>query len=167
MSTHRAEIIWNRIDGESFVDKRYSRAHTWRFDGGVVLPASSSPHAVPIPFSKPENVDPEEAFVAAIAGCHMLTFLWAAANASFVVDSYYDAAIGQLKKNDRGRLAVTGVTLSPIIVFSGAKIPNQTDVLQLHHQAHEECFIANSVRTTVDIQGTWSHVMSANARKDT
>jgi len=158
MSTHHAEIIWNRADGEKFTDKRYSRAHTWRFDGGIVLPASSSPHAVPTPFSKPENVDPEEAFVAALAGCHMLTFLWVAAKAGFVVDSYYDAAIGHLKKNARDRLAVTEVILSPIIVFSGTKVPAEADVLQLHHQAHDECFIANSVQTTVEVQGTWSHL---------
>jgi organic hydroperoxide reductase OsmC/OhrA len=157
MSTHQAEIIWNRAEGEKFVDKRFSRAHTWRFDGGIVLPASSSPHAVPIPFSKPENVDPEEAFVAAVAGCHMLTFLWAAAKAGFIVDSYYDAAIGHLKKNDRDRLAVTDVVLSPIVAFSGTHVPTESDVLQLHHEAHNECFIANSIQTTVEIKGTWSH----------
>jgi len=158
MSTHQAEIIWNRAEGEQFVDKRFSRAHTWRFDGGIVLPASSSPHAVPIPFSKPENVDPEEAFVAAVAGCHMLTFLWAAAKAGFIVDSYYDAAIGHLKKNDRGRLAVTDVVLSPIVAFSGTQVPTESDVLQLHHEAHDECFIANSIQTAVEIKGTWNHI---------
>jgi len=158
MSMHQAEIIWNRVEGEQFVDRRFSRAHTWRFDGGIVVPASSSPHAVPIPFSKPENVDPEEAFVAAVAGCHMLTFLWAAAKAGFIVDSYYDAAIGHLKKNARNRLAVTDVVLSPIVAFSGTQVPAESDVLQLHHQAHDECFIANSIQTTVEIRGTWSHL---------
>jgi organic hydroperoxide reductase OsmC/OhrA len=157
MSTHQAEITWNRAHGEQFTDKRYSRAHSWRFDGGIVLPASSSPHAVPIPFSKPEHVDPEEAFVAAIAACHMLTFLWAAAKAGFVVDSYYDAAIGHLKKNECDRFAVTDVVLSPIVAFSGTQVPTETDVLQLHDQAHDECFIANSIHTTIAIQGTWSH----------
>jgi organic hydroperoxide reductase OsmC/OhrA len=156
MSQYQAEIAWQRAAAESFIDKRYSRAHEWRFDCGITVPASSSPHSVPVPYSKPENVDPEEAYVAAIASCHMLTFLWKAANAGYVVDSYYDSAIGYMNKNRRDRLAVTNVTLRPQISFSSSKPISEPDVERLHHEAHEECYIANSVETTIDIQGSWS-----------
>lgn len=155
MSQYQAEVTWHRAENEPFIDKRYSRAHQWQFDGGITVPASSSPHSVPIPFSKAENVDPEEAFVAAIASCHMLTFLWKAANAGYVVDSYRDSAIGYMNKNHRNRLAVTKVALHPQISFSGSKPVSETEVERLHHEAHEECYIANSVETTIDIQGTW------------
>src|SRR5260370_19784889 len=118
MSPYQAEISWQRAAKEAFIDTRYSRAHQWQFDGGITLPASSSLHSVPLPFSKPENLDPEEAYVASIASCHMLTFLWKAANAGYVIDSYHDSAIGYMNKNSRNRLAVTNVTLRPHIAFS-------------------------------------------------
>ena len=155
MSQYQAEIAWQRAATESFIDKRYSRAHEWRFDGGITVPASSSPHSVPVPYSKPENVDPEEAYIAAIASCHMLTFLWKAANAGYVVDSYHDSAIGYMNKNRRDRLAVTNVTLRPQISFSSSKPISEQDVKRLHYEAHEECYIANSVETAIDIQGSW------------
>lgn len=157
MARHEAEVRWQRQPDETFVDRRYSRAHTWHFDGGATVPASSSPHNVAVPFSRPEHVDPEEAFVAAIASCHMLTFLFLAAKRGYVVDSYVDSAVGEIGPNDDGRAAVTRVTLRPEIVFSGPSAPDDATVEQLHHQAHEECFIANSVRTTIDVAGSWRH----------
>jgi organic hydroperoxide reductase OsmC/OhrA len=110
---------------------------------------------VPIPFSKPENVDPEEAYVAAIASCHMLTFLWIAANAGYAIDSYHDSAIGYMNKNSRNRLAVTNVTLRCQIAFAGSKPVSEQEVDRLHHEAHEQCYIANSVETIIDIRGSW------------
>jgi organic hydroperoxide reductase OsmC/OhrA len=156
MSEHQAHIQWQRKPDERFVDLRFSRAHTWKFDGGQLVQASSAPTAVPVPYSKPENIDPEEAFVAALSSCHMLTFIWLAAKDKFVVDSYDDPAIGHMSKNAQGRLAVTSVHLEPKVVFSGEKIPTHEDVKRLHHGAHEQCFIANSVLTEVKVGGSWS-----------
>ena len=158
MSHHQAHIQWSRQPGERFVDLRFSRAHTWQFDGGATVPASSAPTAVPLPYSKPENVDPEEAFVAALSSCHMLTFIWLAAKAKLVVDSYEDIAVGTLSRNDKGKLAVTSVRLEPKIVFSGEKRPTEAEVAQLHHGAHEECFIASSVLTQITVGGSWRAV---------
>lgn len=149
MSEYLATIRWNRGDAK-FTDNRYSRAHRWEFDGGVELPASSSPHVVRVPFSDPSAVDPEEALVAAISSCHMLSFLYLAAKQGLVVDSYVDEAVGIMEKNDRGRLAVTRVTLRPDVRF-GSPVA-KADVEKLHHQAHEECYIANSVRTAITVE---------------
>jgi organic hydroperoxide reductase OsmC/OhrA len=157
MSEYQARISWARQPNERFIDLRYSRAHEWKFDGGVVVPASSAVSSVPLPFSKPENVDPEEAFVAAISCCHMLTFLYLAAKKQLIVDSYDDVAIGHLAHNDKGRLAMTSVQLTPQIIFSGAMQPTDADLDQLHHQAHEECYIANSVLTAITVAGSWQH----------
>jgi organic hydroperoxide reductase OsmC/OhrA len=161
MSEYQARIHWTRQPGERFVDSRYSRAHTWSFDGGVVVPASSAVSSVPLPYSKPENVDPEEAFVASISCCHMLTFLYLAGKDGLVVDSYSDLAIGKMTRNAKGRLAVTLVTLAPTIIFSGAKHPTDADLDRLHHAAHEECYIANSVLTEIVVKGSWR--LTANA----
>jgi organic hydroperoxide reductase OsmC/OhrA len=157
MSEYQARIHWKRHEGEVFTDSRYSRAHAWEFDGGVVVPASSSVSVVPLPYSKAENVDPEEAYVAALSSCHMLTFLFLAAKARFVVDAYDDRATGVMEKNAEGRLAMTRVRLEPRITFSGALAPTAADLARLHHDAHEECYLANSVRTTIDVAGTWEH----------
>lgn len=140
-----------------FTDSRYSRAHSWEFDGGTIVPGSSSVHSVPLPYSKPENVDPEEAFVAAISSCHMLVFLYLAAKEKFVVDAYSDLAVGRMAKNNKGRLAMTQVRLDPHIQFSGSKIPTDADLARLHHAAHEECYIANSILSEVAVNGSWSH----------
>lgn len=156
MSEHQAHIQWNRQSNERFTDQRYSRAHTWKFDGGITVAASSAVSAVPLPYSKPENVDPEEAFVASLSSCHMLTFIWLAAKDKFVVDSYDDLAIGSLSRNERGRMAITSVRLRPKIVFSGEKLPVDADLERLHHAAHEQCFIANSVLTQITVDGSWS-----------
>lgn len=148
---HTATIRWERGDA-LFTDNRYSRAHEWKFDGGLTVPASSSPHVVPAPLSNPANVDPEEAFVASLSSCHMLWFLWIAARRGFVVDSYVDAAAGQVTKDAHGRSAVTRVTLKPAIGFSGDGQPSTSDLTEMHEEAHRQCFIANSVRTEVVVE---------------
>jgi len=147
MSEYIATISWQR-NGAVFTDNKYSRVHQWKFDGGVTVPGSSSPHVVRLPFSDPSAVDPEEAFVASLSSCHMLTFLYIAAKRGFVVDSYEDQALGVMAKNGVGKLAMTVVTLRPKIVFSGRE-PTSEESNSMHHQAHEECFIASSVNTDV------------------
>ena len=160
MSEYQARIRWHRQPGEGFVDLRYSRAHVWEFDGGVIVPASSAVSSVPLPYSKAENVDPEEAFVAAISSCHMLTFLYFAAKERLAVDSYDDLAVGTMTRNEEGRMAVTSVRLAPKITFSGTVLPTEESVRHLHHAAHEECFIANSVLTEITVDGVWTHTTS-------
>ena len=152
MPEHKAIIHWKRTS-QDFLKGKYSREHTWTFDGGLVVPASPSPSVIPAPYSNPANVDPEEAFVAAIASCHMLTFLWLASKQGFQVDSYEDEASGVVTKNERGVPWVSAVTLHPRIVYSGEKRPAPDDETRLHHLAHEQCFIANSVKTTVTVAG--------------
>lgn len=161
MSSHRAAIHWRRGADERFLDARYSRAHEWRFDGGLVVPASSALSSVPLPFSRPENVDPEEALVAAISSCHMLTFLYLAAKAGLVVDSYRDDAVGVMQADPRGRWSITQVTLAPQITFSGQNRPDDSMLAGLHHDAHEECFIANSVRAEIKVAGSWKYTADA------
>ena len=148
MSTYTATILWQR-NGAAFTDQRYSRAHEWHFDGGAVVPGSSSPHSVPLPYSDAAAVDPEEAFVAALSSCHLLWFLHLAAKAGFVVERYEDRADGVMAKNAEGKLAMTLVTLRPQVVFAGETQPSRAEVEALHHAAHEECFIANSVKSEV------------------
>jgi organic hydroperoxide reductase OsmC/OhrA len=148
MSTYTATILWQR-NGAAFTDQRYSRAHEWHFDGGAVVPGSSSPHSVPLPYSDAAAVDPEEAFVAALSSCHLLWFLHLAAKAGFVVERYEDRADGVMAKNAEGKLAMTLVTLRPQVGFAGEKQPSRAEVEALHHAAHEECFIANSVKSEV------------------
>ncbi len=148
MHRYTATVSWSRGE-QPFIDHRYSRRHLIRFDGGVQIPGSSSPQIVRVPMSDPAAVDPEEAFVAALSSCHMLSFLSIAAREKFCVDSYVDTAIGVMEKNAAGKLAVSVVTLRPQIACSGPNIPSHEQLLAMHHQAHEECFIANSVRTDV------------------
>jgi len=148
MSNHTAVITWQR-NGAAFTDNRYSRAHQWAFDGGVEIPASASPHVVPLPYSVAEAVDPEEAFVASLSSCHMLWFLSIAAGRGFVVESYRDEAKGVMGKNDEGRLAMTRVTLHPRVTFAGGSTPSAEQISAIHEAAHEQCFIANSVKSDV------------------
>lgn len=150
MSDHKATIHWQHPSPD-FVRGKYSREHTWTFDGGITVAASSSPSVVPVPFSNPANVDPEEAFIAAIASCHMLSFLYVAAKAGLAVESYDDEAVGVMAKNDLGVLWISAVTLHPRIIYGGEKQPGAEDVDHLHHLAHEQCFIANSVRTDIRV----------------
>jgi organic hydroperoxide reductase OsmC/OhrA len=152
---YRATVQWKR-DGSAFTDQRYSRGHSWSFDGGITVPASSSPLSVRLPYSVAEAVDPEEAFVAALASCHMLTFLYVAAKQGFVVDEYADDAVGEMSKNERGKMWVSKVILAPAITFTGEKRPSSEQLDELHHLAHEECYIANSVKSEVVVQGAMS-----------
>lgn len=145
---HTVKVRWSRGDAV-FTDNRYSRGHSWLFDGGVEVPASSSPHVVRVPLSVEAAVDPEEAFVAAISSCHMLWFLSIAAERGFRVDRYLDEAVGVMGKNAAGKTAVTLVTLHPHVSFSGEKLPSNAQIEELHHKAHAECFIANSVTTDI------------------
>lgn len=152
MSEHRASIAW-RLNGPNFRKGQFSREHTWTFDGGVTVPASPSPTVIPVPWSNAAGVDPEEAFVASIASCHMLTFLWVAARRGFEVESYEDEAVGVLTKNEQRIAWVSAVTLNPRIVYAGDKRPTREEEAQLHHAAHEQCFIANSVKTEITVAG--------------
>jgi organic hydroperoxide reductase OsmC/OhrA len=149
MSDYTAEVIWERDSAQDFLGNRYSRKHLLRFDGGVEIPGSSAPSSVPLPMSDASAVDPEEAFVASLASCHMLWFLAIAAKRRFVVDRYVDAAVGVMARNEQGKLAMTRVTLRPAVTFSGEHRPSRDELDQLHHKAHEECYIANSVKTDV------------------
>jgi organic hydroperoxide reductase OsmC/OhrA len=154
---YAATVVWKRGEDESFSDNRYSRGHTWSFDGGIDVPGSASPSVVPLPLSREDAVDPEEAFVAAISSCHMLTFLSIAAKKRFVIDSYEDKALGIMTKNENGKLFVSKVTLDPAIEFSGDKLPTSEQIADMHHLAHKECFIANSVLTEIVVAGIPSH----------
>jgi len=148
MSTYKATIKWNRSSPD-FLKGKYSREHTWTFDGGAVVPASSSPAVVPVPYSNPAHVDPEEAFVASISSCHMLTFIFFAGRQGFQIDDYEDEAVGVLTKNEKGVPWMSLVTLNPKITYSGEKRPSPAEEQHLHHLAHEQCYIANSVKTEV------------------
>ena len=151
MSTYFAEIKWQR-EQQNFLDDQYSRGHTWRFDGGVTVPASSSPHIVPVPMSVEANVDPEEAFVASLSSCHMLFFLSIAAKRRYVVDSYVDNAEGLMENDKDGDMAMTKVTLKPEVKFSGDRVPKPAQIDKMHHQAHELCFLAKSVKSEIVVE---------------
>jgi organic hydroperoxide reductase OsmC/OhrA len=152
MSEHKAIIRWKSA-ATDFLKGKYSREHTWTFDGGVTINASPSPSVVPAPYSNPAHVDPEEAFVASVSSCHMLTYLYVAYQQGFQVDSYEDEAIGVMTKNNKGVPWVSSITLHPRIRHSGAKLPTSEDEKRLHHMAHDQCFIANSIKTTVLVEG--------------
>ena len=148
MSTYTAAVSWQR-GAQPFTDNKFSRRHAWLFDGGIEVPASSSPHVVPVPLSDMNAVDPEEAFVASLSSCHMLWFLSIAARRRFCVDSYSDAAVGTMARNAAGKLAITRVLLRPKVEFSGERLPDRQEIDAMHREAHAECFIANSVTTEV------------------
>jgi organic hydroperoxide reductase OsmC/OhrA len=150
MSQHKATVSW-KSDNENFLQGKFTRAHTWTFDGGTVVPASASPAVVPAPLSNAAAVDPEEAFVASVSSCHMLTYLWEARKAGFRIDSYDDEAVGEMTKNERGVPWISKIVLHPRIVYGGDKRPTAADEEQLHHKAHEGCFIAQSIKTEVTV----------------
>ena len=152
MSEHRATIAWKRT-GPDFLKGKYSREHTWSFDGGLTVPASPSPSVVPAPYSNPAGIDPEEALVASISSCHMLTYVYLAQRGGFQVESYEDEAVGMMTRNARGVPWLSRVTLNPRIVYGGERRPSAADEERLHHRAHDECFIANSVKTEIVVQG--------------
>lgn len=147
MSEHRATVDWKRETPE-FTYESYNRDHDWAFDAGVVVRASAAPAYL----GSASFVDPEEAFVASLASCHMLTFLAIAARKKLVVDAYRDEAVGVLAKDAAGRLAITRVTLRPVVAFGGATAPGPDELRQLHDHAHHACFIANSVKTEVVVE---------------
>ncbi len=151
MSEHKVIVRWQR-SGPNFLKGQYSREHTWTFDGGITVAASPAPSVVPAPWSNPANVDPEEAFVAAISSCHMLTFLWLASKQGFQIESYTDETVGAMTKNDRGVPWVSTVVLHPKIRYSGENRPTAAEEEHLHHAAHEQCYIANSVKTEVIVK---------------
>ena len=152
MSTYTAIIRWSRSGDGDFTKGQYSRAHEWAFDGGLTVPASASPHIVPAPWNDPAGVDPEEAFIASLSSCHMLFFVDFARRAGFVVDSYVDEAEGVLEKRDDGKMWMSRVTLRPPVEFSGEKRPSDSEIADLHHRAHDACFIANSVTSEVIVE---------------
>lgn len=151
MSRYTALINWS-CDTDTFEANKYSRAHSWTFDGGMTIAASSSPTIVPEPWSTAANVDPEEAFVASLSSCHMLWFLSIAGSKGFVVNAYTDNAEGIMAKNELGKLAITQVTLNPKTIFSKSACPTEADLNGLHNDAHSKCFIANSINTEILIK---------------
>ena len=152
MAQHKAKIEW-KCTTPDFRLGKYTREHSWTFDGGVTVPASAAPAVVPAPWSNPANVDPEEAFVAAISSCHMLTFLHVARLGGFQVESYEDEAVGDMAKNERGVAWVAVITLNPKIVYAGDKRPTHEQEAELHHKAHDGCFISQSIKTEVKVTG--------------
>jgi organic hydroperoxide reductase OsmC/OhrA len=151
MGSYTATIRWKRGSDGDFAKGQYSRAHEWAFDGGTVVPASASPHIVPAPWSDAAGVDPEEAFVASLSSCHMLFFVSMAQRAGYVIDSYVDEAEGVLEKREDGKMAMTRVTLRPRVTWADQQ-PDEAAIADLHHRAHEACFIANSVTTEVTVK---------------
>jgi organic hydroperoxide reductase OsmC/OhrA len=149
MAEHLATVEWRC--GGGFLEGRYSRAHSWSFDGGAVVPASASPHVVAVPMADPAGVDPEEALVASVSACHMLWFLHLARDAGLDVAAYRDEARGRMARDDRGRMAMTRIALRPEIEFAG-EAPDAEALDRLHHEAHERCFIANSLRTEIVVE---------------
>ncbi|GAA1588540.1 OsmC family protein [Kribbella sancticallisti] len=147
MSEHVVDVSWSRGEHE-FTYQTYNRDHEWRFDGGVTVPGSANPVYLG---TEAGTVDPEEAFVASLSSCHMLTFLAIAAKKRLVVDSYVDHAVGVMAKNEAGRIAITQVRLHPVITFGG-EAPDEAALERMHHLAHEQCFIANSVTTEVLVE---------------
>ena len=149
---YEAKVTWARQASEKFVDNKYSRAHQWSFDGGTTVRASSSPSVVPLPLSVQDAVDPEEALVASASSCHMLYFLFFAAKRGFVVERYEDDAFGVLEKNAAGKMFMSKITLRPHVTFSGDKTPTGDEMQAMHHSAHEECFIAQSLKTEMNVE---------------
>jgi organic hydroperoxide reductase OsmC/OhrA len=151
MSTHTARVEWQRRDDEAFTDNRYRRAHRWHFDGGAVVSASSSPQVVRVPLSDAAAVDPEEAFVAALASCHLLWFLNLAALDGWCVDRYEDDAVGHMRPGPDGKPWIAEVVLRPQVRWGGERQPDAAAEAALHHRAHEECFLARSVKSEVRV----------------
>jgi len=152
MSQHKAKIVWKGGTPDFRLGK-YTREHSWSFDGGLTVGASASPAVVPVAYCNPANIDPEEAFVASISSCHMLTYLHVARLAGFQVESYEDDAVGEMAKNERGVPWVSLITLNPTITYAGDKRPTHEQEAELHHKAHDGCFISQSVKTEVKVTG--------------
>ncbi len=147
MSEHKVRVSWAR-GAADFSYEAYDRTHTWAFPGGTRVEASAAPEYR----GRRELPNPEEALVAALSSCHMLTFLALAARRRLVVERYEDDAVGHMEKNAQGRIAITRVVLRPRIAFGGEGPPAAEELARLHHLAHEQCFIANSVKTEVTVE---------------
>ena len=167
MSTYTAKVTWKCDSPDTFTKNQYTRGHVWEFDGGVSVPASSSPHVVRLPFSVENAVDPEEAFVASAASCHMLTFLWVAARKGFNIASYTDSAVGEVTKGDDGKEWMSRITLDPQIEWLGDKTPTDEELAELHHAAHEGCYIANSIKSEIVVNGVSSPHVSKGSTSAT
>lgn len=154
MSTYTATITWRSDSPDTFTKNRYTRGHTWEFDGGITVPASSSPHVVRPPFSVEAAVDPEEALVAAVSSCHMLSFLYLAGKTGFNALSYEDNATGEMEKRPDGKEWMARVILDPKIIWANGEAPTDEQLAQLHHQAHEICYIANSLRSEIVVKNS-------------
>ena len=151
MSKHFATIRWFASPGEDFAKGQYSRGHSWNFDGLTNVAASASPHIVPMPWANPDAVDPEEAFVASVASCHMLFFLDFARRAGVIVTGYEDEAEGLMERGGDGKTRITRITLRPRVVY-GDVAPTDEMLDDLHHKAHEACFIANSITSEIVVE---------------
>ena len=149
MSEYNVQVVWKKGADEQYSDGKYSRGHQWHFDGGITVAASSSPQVVPLPYSVEANVDPEEAFVASLSSCHMLFFLQVAAKKRYVIERYVDDAVGFMQADSSGNISMTKVTLKVAVTFSGARQPDLLQLEKMHHLSHQQCFIANSVKTEV------------------
>ena len=147
MSKHIVNLLWKN-ESEDFSYKNYDRTHSWKFEGGIVVKASAAPEYL----GKKELVNPEEAFAASLASCHMLTFLAIASMKKYTIEIYEDEAVAILEKNEKSRMAVTKLYLSPKITFTGDNVPDKTIINEMHHRAHTECFISNSVLTEIIIE---------------
>ncbi|NNE08554.1 MAG: OsmC family peroxiredoxin [Gemmatimonadetes bacterium] len=158
MSEYTARVSWDRKEAEPYIDNKFSRGHTWTFDGGVTVPGSSSPQVVPPPLSVEKAVDPEEALIASLSSCHMLYFLAFAAKMKFVVDGYVDDAVGVMGKNAEGRFCMTKITLRPAVRFAGDTLPTPDEIHALHEKSHSNCIIANSLETEVVVEIAGSNV---------
>ncbi len=154
MSTYTAKITWKSDSPEAFAKNQYTRGHMWEFDGGISVPASSSPHSVRVPFSIEKAVDPEEALVASVSSCHMLSFLWVVSQKKFNIESYEDNAVGEMTTSDEGKQWISKITLDPQIVWSGDKVPTAEELAEMHHEAHDICYIANSIKAEIIVNGT-------------
>ncbi len=152
MSAHEATIIWNKQESELFIDNKYNRKHIWSFDGGITLVASPSPNIVPVPYSTPSAIDPEEAFVASLSSCHMLFFLSFAAKQNLIVENYTDNAVGILVHENGDQAWMKQVTLKPKVTFSKSERPSIEMIQDLHNKAHASCFIANSVKSEIILE---------------
>ena len=155
MSTYRATVDW-RCEGD-FASRRYSRVHQISFDGGLSVPGTAGPANVNPRYSMEGAMDPEQAFVASLSACHMLWFLDIAAQAGYVIESYRDEALGEMGHNEAGKEVVTRVVLRPLVAFGGTKVPDDEALRHLHHEAHESCYLANSVKTMIEVEGSWTH----------
>ncbi len=148
---HYAKLRWKKKPEEVFTNHKYSRLHTWLFDGGTAVRASSSPEIIPAPMSDVSAIDPEEAFIAALSSCHMLFFLSVTASRQYVVDSYEDEVEGITEKDENKKISITKITLRPKVIFSGDNIPSSNEIKFFHETAHKKCYLANSVKAKISI----------------